>query len=152
MSNIRQINKASKIKQITEASKKRINILEDASIQGSMIAPDTITSNLLAASLTNSMLLEYSIITGDYVILDNDRFSLIVVNSSLSTVTVTLPELANNENRVIVIKRFGANNVTIARNGTDTIDIVAADHTISVDGDSVTVYGISGSINTWMTI
>lgn len=73
----------------------------------------------------------YSVASTDY---------LILVNASGGAKTVTLPDLASNRSRVLVIKAISVagGNVTIARSGSDTID-GATSLTISAQYGSFTL-------------
>ena len=56
--------------------------------------------------------------------------------------TVNLPAISTvGDGFVLIIKDSGynanANNITVARNGTDTINNVAGNYTINVDGTAV---------------
>lgn len=75
-----------------------------------------------------------------YTILDNDSFTTILMNITSATGrTLTLPSPSNNTNRAIRIKRIGTGTglVTIARNGSESIDGVAANYTLPVSLDWV---------------
>jgi len=61
--------------------------------------------------------------TADYVILDTDNYKTLFVDPSTRAITITLPEAANNIDRVIRVKVITkGGNVTIARTGANTID------------------------------
>ena len=62
--------------------------------------------------------------SGDYTVLDDDGVSVITVDASSAAVTITLPTAADNEGRVLHIKKIdsSANNVTVDGEGSETID------------------------------
>ena len=62
--------------------------------------------------------------SGNYTVLDDDGVSVITVDASSAAVTITLPTAADNEGRVLHIKKIdsSANNVTVDGEGSETID------------------------------
>ncbi len=59
--------------------------------------------------------------TSDYTITNSDGIYTLLVNST-SARTITLPAASDNNGRILRIKRINTGSVTIAVNGTDTID------------------------------
>jgi len=59
-----------------------------------------------------------------YTVTDNDGYSYIMVSSSCSAKTITLPTAADNSNREVTIKKVDSNSgyVTIDGEGAETID------------------------------
>jgi hypothetical protein len=62
--------------------------------------------------------------SANYTITDTDGFDTILVTTSSSTITITLPAAANNTGRELTIKKAdsGSGKITITRAGSDTID------------------------------
>lgn len=86
----------------------------------------------------------------NYTITDVDSLTHVSVSGS-GIRTITLPSAANNIGRHISIRKedtseLVANRVVIARNGSDTIDSQASDHTLYAPNDSITLVS-TGSTN-----
>jgi hypothetical protein len=65
--------------------------------------------------------------TADYVILDDDDYDLVLVDSRTGAKLVTLPTLADNQGRVItVMAEYLGGAITVDGEGAETIDGIAA--------------------------
>lgn len=65
--------------------------------------------------------------TADYVITDTDDYNLILVNSTAGNVTITLPTLADNQNRRIkIVSSHAGGKITIDGEGAETLNGVTA--------------------------
>lgn len=82
-------------------------------------------------------------------LLFDDASSVLNVDSSGGTVTVTLPDNDDAAGRSFVVRRDGANTVTVSRAGADTID---GGTTKSLDSDGAAVGVVSVGGNDWITI
>lgn len=82
----------------------------------------------------------YDLASANYTILDTDGYRYILVTTGSSDRTVTLPTVADNEDRVITIVKIdsGAGQVIVDGEGAETID-GEANYTISDQYGSVTV-------------
>lgn len=93
--------------------------------------------------------------TTNYTILAADTFTLLLVSTSVSAKTITLP-LANSvsQGRFYIIKdssnNAGTNNITISPQGSNTIDNSATSKTITVHSGSMVV--ASNGSNGWLTL
>uniref|UniRef100_UPI0032B1BC94 hypothetical protein n=1 Tax=uncultured Idiomarina sp. TaxID=352961 RepID=UPI0032B1BC94 len=71
--------------------------------------------------------------------------------SCTNAITATLPAASSNANKAIRIKVMGSDTVTIGRNGSDTIDGVASDYSMTIQYSSITLFS-TGSNNGWEII
>lgn len=72
----------------------------------------------------------------------------VVVDTSGGVVNITLPatdDATIGGGKVYIIKRKGANNVDVLRNGSNTIDGAAATYSITVDKGSLTLVSNGGA-------
>ena len=60
--------------------------------------------------------------------------------SCTNSITATLPAASSNANKEIRIKNMGTDTVTIGRNGSDKIDGVASDYSMTVQYSSITLF------------
>ena len=60
--------------------------------------------------------------------------------SCTNAITATLPAASSNANKAIRIKVMGADTVTIGRNGSDKIDGVASDYSMTIQYSSITLF------------
>jgi len=81
----------------------------------------------------------------NYTIVDADRNPIILVDSSSGNVTITLPNLVANQNKMIwVVKLVAANNVIVDGEGEETIN-GAANYTLVKQYEYIKVSGRSSS-------
>ncbi|MHA1302131.1 MAG: hypothetical protein ACTSPI_00315 [Candidatus Heimdallarchaeaceae archaeon] len=82
----------------------------------------------------------------NYTILDTDRNPIILVDSTSGDITITLPTLATNQNKMIwIVKLVAANNVIIDGEGGETINGVASYTLVN----QYEVLKIIGTTSTW---
>jgi hypothetical protein len=81
-----------------------------------------------------------AVASGDYTVLDDDGFASILVTTGASDRTITLPTVADNTDRKIVVKKVdsGAGSVIIDGEGAETID-GSATKTMILQYDSTAV-------------
>ena len=60
--------------------------------------------------------------------------------SCTNAITATLPAASSNANKPIRIKVMGTDTVTIGRNGSDKIDGVASDYSMTIQYSSITLF------------
>ena len=60
--------------------------------------------------------------------------------SCTNAITATLPAASSNVNKAIRVKNMGTGTVTIGRNGSDTIDGVASDYSMTIQYSSITLF------------
>jgi len=79
--------------------------------------------------------------TSSYAVLDDDGYTVVMVDSRGGNVTITLPTLSENQSRQItVIAQYLGGQITVDGEGAETIDGIAASVLQSKD-DFVTVLG-----------
>ena len=82
---------------------------------------------------------------GNYTILDADRHPILYVDSSGGDITITLPTLADNQNKLVtVVKTVAANNVIIDGEGAETINGELT-YTLFGQYEYLTLIGLSSS-------
>ena len=103
---------------------------------------DGSTTSLTArVAALESATLSIKYATGDYTILDDDGYDIVMVDSRGGNVTITLPTLAANQSRQItVIAQYLGGQITVDGEGAETVDGIAASVLQSKD-DFVTVLG-----------
>lgn len=103
---------------------------------------DGSTTSLTArVAALESATLSIKYTTGDYTILDDDGYDIVMVDSRGGNVTITLPTLAANQSRQItVIAQYLGGQITVDGEGAETVDGIAASVLQSKD-DFVTVLG-----------
>ncbi len=78
-----------------------------------------------------------------------EPYRIILVDSSVAAITVNLPLAASSEGLVYTFKDCGMNasinNITIGRQGGETIDGTASDLLITTNGGAVSLYAHSGN-------
>ncbi len=82
-----------------------------------------------------------SVASADYIVLDNDGYSLILVTTGSSDRTVTLPTAADNTDRVLTIKKAdsGTGNLIIDPESTEALDGSSTSVTLYAENDAVTI-------------
>jgi hypothetical protein len=80
-------------------------------------------------------------ISANYTILDGDLFRTIAMTTGASDKTVTLPTVADNDGRIVTVKKVDSDvgNVIVASEGSETIDGSTSDTILSGQYDSVTL-------------
>lgn len=104
---------------------------------GSLYIRNSAGSEVLTAVANNL----YVSKSADYVITDSDNYRTIAVDASGGSRTITLPTSADNDDRIITVKKIdtSANTVTVAREGSEVIDAAATAVVLRVNGEAVTV-------------
>ena len=83
----------------------------------------------------------------DYVIVDTDRNPIILVDSTSGNVTITLPTLVANQNKMIwIVKLVAVNNVIVDGEGAETINGIAT-YTLVKQYEVLKVIGVSTTWN-----
>lgn len=86
--------------------------------------------------------------SGDYTILDNDGYEIILVTTGSSLVTITLPAASTNVGRRIAIKKVdtGSGKLVVQRAGSDTIeDGSRTSVQVAFAGDTLSLVGSTSS-------
>lgn len=137
---------AGAIVSVTDAG--RVDLARFDSLRSWSLGGDVVTVDLLARSigLEGGVKLPIRAVSADITVAPDDY--TLVVNSSASVRTISLPPASDGPGRVLVVKRQGGNAVNVVADGADTIDGTG---TLAIGTDQQTV-SVQSTGSAWVRL
>lgn len=121
-------------------------------VDGYMTVTSTIFMN--GANFAGPMIYPVKAVTSDYVVDTGGWDHHLFVDSTSGPITITLPAASAWAGRELVIKSVGpsgTNNITIERDGSDSIEALASDYVMDADYQGVTLVCYNGASGWFIT-
>lgn len=118
----------------------------DLSVDGYVTFTDTVFMN--GARFAGPIVLPVKAVTANYTVDTVGHDYTLFIDSTGGAISINLPAASASAGRVLIFKSVansGTNNITLVRNGSDSIEALAANYVMDADYQSVTLQCYNGA-------